>query len=251
MHATGTTTSRHSKHCTLEGGTDAGSMVLFDPTALPADFDAKIRNGEVAETMDELGKLGRLYWLNTEGDGGYSLAVCLAEHLPPTLQPYAKPRESVPAFHIPTGRLYFTGVEYLFQQEDSILRKYPHMGNSTDVPPGVYSLDLYDLEYPENFHESMLRQRVTRSVARTYFSFNRLAATAVLAGLAALVSAFVMKVSVWATTMLPAAAVLIAFTILISRSIPYRRAAEACRRIEGKYPGYAAVLRPTEPSTLI
>jgi hypothetical protein len=53
----------------LEGGTDAGSMLIFDPTTLPDDYDVRIRHDPIA-VIERLFDDGCLYWLNTASDGG-------------------------------------------------------------------------------------------------------------------------------------------------------------------------------------
>src|SRR5262249_54083881 len=105
---------------TLEGGTDAGSMVLFDPAALPDDFDEGYKRDPVSQ-LEPLAQAGRLYWLDTHGDGGYMLGIYVGNRLPDRLQPYAKRLGACDQFHVPSGRLLFTGVEYAFRADDSFL----------------------------------------------------------------------------------------------------------------------------------
>jgi hypothetical protein len=61
-------------HLTLAGGTDAAGMELFDPAALGDDFDSQMK-GDPADLMEQLAREGRLYWINTHADGGFSLGV--------------------------------------------------------------------------------------------------------------------------------------------------------------------------------
>jgi hypothetical protein len=87
----------------LEGGTDAAGMVVFDPAALPSDFDARQKDQPNSQ-LEALQQAGRLYWINTEGDGSYELGVYIGDRLPNELQPFLKTRETISPYHIPGGR---------------------------------------------------------------------------------------------------------------------------------------------------
>src|ERR1700677_948386 len=93
-------------HVTLEGGTDAGGMALFDPIALPADFDAAYRDDSLGQ-LESLMRVGRLYWINTHADGSYTLSIYQDPTLPETLQPYATALATVDTFAIPSRCLFF------------------------------------------------------------------------------------------------------------------------------------------------
>lgn len=144
---------------TLEGATDAGSMVVFDPAALPDGFDTAYKEDPIAQ-LEELQTAGRLCWINTEGDGGYELGVYTGTRLPNELRPYARSIDEFDSFPIPSGRLYFTGIEYVFKNDDSFLRKYPHMAETAQLEPGSYRAEFLEFEYPEEFHEDFLRQKL-------------------------------------------------------------------------------------------
>jgi hypothetical protein len=58
----------------LEGATDAGAMLFFDPGALPDDYDARSGDDPMAD-FGPLIQAGELYRLDTGGDGEVSLGV--------------------------------------------------------------------------------------------------------------------------------------------------------------------------------
>src|SRR5262245_61494341 len=122
---------------TLTAGTDAASVVVFDPAALPNNFEEKYPDDPISQ-LEQLSQAGRLFWLDTHADGEYLLGVYIGESLPSALQPFAKSLKLFDQFHVPSGRLFFTGMEYAFRTNDNALRKHPHMGEAADIPPGQY-----------------------------------------------------------------------------------------------------------------
>src|SRR5262249_51233311 len=70
---------------TLKGGTDAAGMVVFDPAALPDDFDEK-QNDDPVSQLEQLMQAGRLYWIETHADGSYTLGVYVGHSLPDRLR---------------------------------------------------------------------------------------------------------------------------------------------------------------------
>jgi hypothetical protein len=90
------------------------------------------------------------------------------------LQPYAKQLEILDPFHVPSGRLFFTGIEYAFRDDDSALRKYPHMGEAANVAPGMYRAEFFECEYPEDWYEDLLKQKLSAGQFQTYRLMNTL-----------------------------------------------------------------------------
>ena len=45
----------------VEAGTDAASLLLFDPHTLPEEFDAANRDGDPTEILNDLHDQGRLF----------------------------------------------------------------------------------------------------------------------------------------------------------------------------------------------
>jgi hypothetical protein len=232
----------------LEGGTDIASMLIFDPAALPDDYDLRARDDPMP-VIKRLFDEGCVYWLNTHADGGYSLGVCLGESLPTEFAGFSRCLGVAARFAAPSGRLYFTGIEYAFHHDDSPLRKYPHMGASCQVPPGTYCLTLYELNYPDDFHESVLRQRLSARDFRRYSMMNsRLIPYGCLSTVLAAISAPLFGWLLWSVTALPLLIAIVLPAMLISRSQSYREASRLHLAIQREYPAYCAVLEAGIPT---
>ncbi len=65
----------------MEASTDASSLLLFDPGALPASFDRDFQTGFV-EILETLNRQGKLCWIAAEGDGKYLLHAYIGERVP-------------------------------------------------------------------------------------------------------------------------------------------------------------------------
>jgi hypothetical protein len=227
---------------TLEGGTDAGGMVIFDPAALPDDFDAKNKQDPLSQ-LEQLMQAGRLYWLNTDADGAYTLGVYIGNSLPDRLKPYGKTLDTCDQFHVPSGRLFFSGIEYAFRADDSFLRKYPHMGEAVDLAAGLYRAEFFEFEYPEDFHEDLLQQRLPTAQFRTYKLMDTLVPIGCIALPALLVTFFLLAWTVWVAIVLPCGLGLIALPLILSRLSAYRQADAVYKNIEKEFPGYAVLLQ--------
>jgi hypothetical protein len=246
LGAAETTQATREMYRTLEGGTDAAEMVVFDPAALPDDFDARQKDDPIAQ-LEVLQKAGCLYRIETHADGGYELGVHIGNGLSDELQPFVKTRETITPFHIPGGRLFFTGVEYAFQTDDSFLRKYPHMGEAVELESGEYRAEFFDFEYPEDFHEELLQKRLPPAQFHLLRSMNTLAPIGCISVLALLGSLALLKWTVWLSTALPVGGLLIALPVILSRLPAYRRANGVYRAIQKEYPGYGVLLQKAGP----
>jgi hypothetical protein len=226
----------------LQGGTDAASMVVFDPAALPDDFDAKQKVDPISQ-LEELQQAGRVYWIEMHADGGYELGVYAGGWLPDDLQPYAKALDTFDRFQVPSGRLFFTGIEYAFKSEDSFLRKYPHMGEAAELEAGEYRAEFFEFEYPEDFHEGLLRQKLPVSQFRVHRLMNTLAPIGCVLFLALLAALAILKWRIWLVTVLPWGLALMALPLILSRLPAYRKADRVYKDIQMYYPGYGVVLQ--------
>lgn len=227
-------------HTTLEGGTDAATMFIFDPAALPAD--PKMSDDPYA-VLESLHEEGRAYLLSTDADGGYSLGVFLAGELPAEHAAFAREIATAERFAAPSGALYFAGAEYAFRNDDSFLRKHPHMGSCMAIPIGVYHLKLFGMDYPDDFHEDLLRQRLTSAQFWAYSLMNWLAPLGCVSTLATIVSFFLLGLRIWSRIALPLWLAILSATFVLSRLRPYREAVAAQTAIADEYPGYFALLR--------
>jgi hypothetical protein len=227
---------------TLEGGTDAGSMAIFDPAALPLDFDVKYKKDPLAQ-LEQLTRSGHLYWLDTHADGSYRLGVYVRDSLPDHLRPFANQMYACDCFHVPSGRLYFTGIEYVFQSDDSSLRKYPKMGESTEVPAGSYRAEFFEFDYPEDFHEDLLQQRLSPAESRLFARMNTLAPLGCVGFLLMLGALANLKWGIWAIMILLCGLGLLALPIVLSRMPAYRKSNAVYREIQREFLDHAVLLR--------
>jgi hypothetical protein len=224
----------------IEGGTDAASMLIFDPAALPEEYEGSMR-GDPLAIIEPLANAGTIYWLDTHADGGYSLGVCHDE-LRPELRAFARQIGVAERFAAPSGKLYFAGIEYAFRDDDSFLRKHPHMGSCLPIAAGIYRLTVFDMEYPEDFHEALLRQRLTAGKFWMYSLMNWLAPLGCISALATIVSAFAIGFRWWCRIVLPLGLALVLPALILSRLRPFRAANREMHAIQREYPGFVAVL---------
>jgi hypothetical protein len=223
----------------LDAGTDAGSMVVFDPAALPSDFD---QCDEPEDILKRLSEEGSVYWLNTASDGGYNLGLRLGNELPTETAEFAKRLGEVTRFNAASGRLYFTGIEYAFHQDDSRLRRNPAMGASREIPKGTYQLTIYDMDYPEDFHENLVRQRVSPSALRVDSLMNKLIPIALIGTIGFLASLFGLGLRRWLIAVVPVYAVFAVIFVLLVRSRSYDEVWSTRLAVEREYPDYWATL---------
>src|SRR5437764_2623979 len=143
----------------VEAGTDAATVILFDPEAQPDDFDAQMQD-QPADFLERLLAEGKVCSFETGADGFYLLHAFVDEPVPDELLKHAREPITVENFQVASGRVFFTGVEYAFRQDDSFLRNHPNMGKSFEVPPGQYRLAVYRTEFPDGRAEQRLRREV-------------------------------------------------------------------------------------------
>src|SRR5262249_3146827 len=157
----------HSMRFIVEAGTDAASVMLFDPGALPEDFDAQMQ-GEAADVLERMEEQGRACVIEMAGDGYYLLHAYLNDPLPEELRLHACQVKRIDNLAAPTGRLFFTGVEYAFRNDNSVLRPDPDMPNVIELPAGSYQLTLYRMEYPARFRKQRLHDCMNPRNWRAY-----------------------------------------------------------------------------------
>ncbi|MEW4570444.1 hypothetical protein AB1L88_21470 [Tautonia sp. JC769] len=232
----------------LEGGTDAASMVLFDPEVFPEGYDD---TDDPMDAIEQLDEMRRLVWMNTAADGGYSLGLCTDGVLPEGLAPHARASEFCGGgIEVPGGELVFAGIEYTFRHDDSFLRKHRHMGERCEIPAGSYAITLYEMDYPEGFLGGRLAERLTDAQRFQHSLMNRLAPIGCLAALVAvglLASLVVVGPGRWKAVALAVAAALIAPALILGRLRPYREARRVQREVERLYPDYVAALERIGP----
>ena len=73
----------------MEAATDAAALLLFDPAALPSDFEHQFQS-DANGTLERLHRQGLVCWIPVAADGYYLLHVYLDEPVPPALRSYLR-----------------------------------------------------------------------------------------------------------------------------------------------------------------
>lgn len=225
-----------------EAGTDGAMLALWDPAALPDDFDARYRQ-ETLELLETLQDQGRLYWTETGADGAYRLHLYLDEPVPEALAPFLGERVEIPELQVPGGALWFAGAEYAFRTDDSLLRAYPHQGTRLTLPIGSYRACVFPVEYPEDYVEEQLHQRLGEANYQFRKASGGLITATVFLSLGGLVSAFLSRLAPWSLAVLWLAALGWIAVFALTRSRGYREAGVQAEVAEREYPDYVAELR--------
>lgn len=228
---------------TLHAGTDAGNVVAFDPAALPDDYDTLAKDDPITH-IQRLHDEGRLRWVDAHADGSYRLGMFVGQAMPERLAPYLGKGEVIEQFHTPSGRLWFTGIEYVFRHDDSFLRKFPHQGASVEVPAGIHKAVFYELEYPEDFEETLLAQHLSPEQLAARKRMDQVALFGWLGALAIGIGFVVLNKSVWAMTALPLGLAAIAIPFFFSRSRAHKSAEAAATSATDEYPDYVLHIQP-------
>lgn len=221
--------------CEIEAGTDAGLLLLFDPGAMPADFDRRTQ-ADPAVVLERLKREGRAFGIDTGGDGSFLLHVHVDEPLPGSLAPFAREIETSDSLQIPSGRLYLTGVECAYRDDDSLLRKYPHMGGSATVPAGTYRLTVYRASYPKNLVEARFLAEASPWEYRLWGSMRPLIPLAVAAWISLVVIFFTQVRVRFPNFVAPILVFIFALPFLVRRHNLFRTARERYARLEREYP---------------
>jgi hypothetical protein len=224
-----------------EAGTDAAGVVLFAPEALPEDFDARHRRDPRA-VLEDLAAAGRLFQVDTGADGEYSLHLYLDEPLPGPLAAHCADLITAPAFAVPDGILWFSGVEYVFRTDDALLRRSPGMGTRLEIPAGTYAARFWRCEYPDEHVEDQVRQALGEREYRRLDMPGCLVGVALALTLVAVGGVIGSRAAAWSLLLAALAVGTWAGLYRVLRSPRYQALTEAQRAIERQYPSFAVEL---------
>lgn len=222
-------------------GTDVASVAIFDPLALPAEFDQSEK--DQGDILRRLHDEGRVFLTETGGDGAYLVHALVDEPVPGHLKPYLQDPIVLGRFDAPSGRIYAAGAEYAFHKDDRRIEKYPHMGGSFAVKPGRYRLSVYRTEYPERMLEGELRQLVKPSAFRLHQSMGCLVALAVVGLVVLLASYFALPTRNWAMIALPVSIGIVATPVVVARLPVYQKTQVTWDEVQSKFPSLVAEFR--------
>lgn len=228
----------------VEAGTDAASLLLFDPCTLPEGFDAANRDGDPSAILNDLHDQGRLFWINTGGDGGFLLHAFIDEEPPIEIQQYLCEPKKTDSFTVCSGNIFFMGAEYGYRNDDSHFLRYPHMGGSFPVENGTYTVTLSETEYPNGLHEERFQQRSSRMQQLVHGTFSTLMALAVVSVIATIIAFFAASWVTWYTCFIPILVVAIVMPMFVYR-LPVFHAADAIwQDVNNELPSMVATLSP-------
>lgn len=232
-----------------EARTGTGEVVLFDPEALPEDFDARL-GADDGELMEALAAEERLFQLETEYADTVVLHLYLDAPVSASLTEFCHEPKEIPAFPVPSGSLWFCGSEYVFHRDDSALQNDPQGGTRMTVPWGVYAVRLSQTEYPDGYLQARIRVAAGLKATRFFDIANYLCDVGCLLTLAVVVALFASHLAPWSLLMVGAAVLYWAVLNLLTTSAPYRRYEEATRAVLREFPAFVAEVR-SEPGKVV
>jgi hypothetical protein len=230
----------------VEAGTDAATLALFDPAAMPEDAPARLL-ADPADLMEDLVQAGRAYRIDTHADGSYTLHGYVDEPLPDGIAPYVRDPVTVENFQVPSGRVYFAGAEYAGPDMEASLSRYK-MGEPFDVRPGVYRLTVYEAEFPEGLDEDLLREATPGGTYSLHQSMGCFVWLAILSAIGLAVTLFGEILKPWRYYLIPIFGTGLAWPFVLARLKPYRETHERYRAIQREHPAYVARLEYRGPS---
>ena len=96
----------------VETGCDGAMLCVFDASALPPDFDRRMEDDPV-DALEQLQSDGRLWSVNTEGDGGsYLFHFYVDDEVPSPIREHLGKPTSIERFRVPGGTVWACGAEY-------------------------------------------------------------------------------------------------------------------------------------------
>jgi hypothetical protein len=231
---------------TIEAGTDAASLLLFDPRALPAGFE-RLFQDDAGEILDRLTRSGQAFWINTDGDGSYLLHAYVDVPIPAELWAYVRDPEAVTDFQVPSGQLFLTGAEYAFREDRGFLDKHPHMGSSVTIRPGGYHLTVYRTAYPDGLLESRFCESVSPWEYRLWTSMKVLMPLAIAAWIGLIVIYFTTARVPYHQYISPMLALIFSVPFVVRWSKAYRSLKERFASLEREFPSLVARLNYVGP----
>lgn len=225
---------------TLHAGTDAGSVAIFDPAALPHDYESVIKSDTI-QVIEHLHRTGKLFWFDTHSDGSYRLKVFEKTELPENLARFVTNKEEVQSLHIPSGRLYFAGIEYISREDFAPLLKHPHMGESIQVTPGSHAATVYTFRYPEDLEENLLKQNLSAEQLAARNRGSYLVPAGFFAFAVLILFFFLLPLTMWAMFVLPVCSAIIGTAVWLIGSRTTKAADLAAEQATDDYPDFALV----------
>ena len=229
----------------IEAGTDASSLLLFDPGALPGDFERAFQTGS-GEILEQLDREGRVCWITVDGDGRYLLHVYIDERVPRELDDARSIPSRSRSFQSPPAGSSSPGSEYAFREDDSFLASSPHgrfrSSSARRLPPQGVS-------YPvsRRLVEQLFRKEATFWEYCLWSSMIVLIPLAVAAWIGLVVIFFTTVHIPFPSFLAPLLTLVFAAPFLVRRLEIYREAKARFTSLEREYPALVVQLEPMRP----
>jgi hypothetical protein len=221
----------------LEATTHAASVAVYDPQALPTNFESDWQRDRLAAAQT-LRDDGEMFWIYTGKNGTFGLAVCVDEEAPQTLRPYLRESIIVPRLKVPSGALTFRGAEHANREPR------PDKSETLQLAPGIYKATFYRTEYPPGLMARELSGVVGAFAVRFEKFIGFLMGASVVGAIGALVAMLLTSFAVWTIALEAVCAVLFFVAAYLFQSNErLHLAQDESRAVQRKYPSAVALLR--------
>ena len=224
----------------IEAQTDAASLLLFDPAALPAHFERSFQIGQAS--LEQLASEGLACGIETRGEGTSLLHAYIDESIPAELWVHLQDARSVAEFQMPSGVLVLAGLEHVSRDEGNFSGTQPGENHSFAIRPGVYRLILYRAAYPANVVNERFRSTLTALEWQLWQSMTLLIPLAIAAWIGLIVIFFTNVRVPFPSFLAPALVLVFALPFAVRRMVAYRSLKARYASLAREYPSLVARL---------
>jgi hypothetical protein len=229
----------------VEAGTDAGSLLLFDPSALPEEFEQQFRK-DPGEAFNLLSRRGQACRIATAADGAYLLHAYLDEPVPSQLARHAHEPQVIERFQVPSGRIFFSGSESAFRQAESDIRSDSQRRESVSIPAGVYRLTVWRTHFPDDIVQRQFTDQAPQRERLLWSSMRALIPLAIAAWIGLVVIFFTTVRVPFPDFLAPLLGLILALPLLVRRLDTYQAAKQRFANLERECPSIVALLETRE-----
>jgi hypothetical protein len=220
--------------------TEAGTLCLFDPAALPDDIRAHAYASNL-DYLQALSRRGALHLVATGGEGRFLLHVYVDEPMPVDLAAQAVERSMLAAFPVPSGRVVVAGAEELSPDVATRLSRPPAPGPTIEIPPGMYAVTLYRTAFGDDLRAARLAEHVGPVHAWVLRNLGWFVVPVATSAVLTILSFFLF--SLWLDAILPFLVFFSALLAVAAQLPGVRHARRTQQMLSSNYPSIVAVLR--------
>ncbi|WP_254507048.1 hypothetical protein [Anatilimnocola floriformis] len=232
------------------GYTASGSLVLFWPEQLPADFNERWHD-EPHELCEQLQAEKRLLLISLDPcgaelypwdlDGDYTLGLFIDESIPAELEQLCTLEWKCEDLNV-AGPTWFGGIEYLSRDIESLAILSRRKANEVVIPAGNYSAELFSAQYADHIYEDWLCEQAGESAQRWWWLQTWFASLGIVALLIFVGCLFFgTRQSVWISSSVAAA--LVSTGWLMTRTAGYQAIQRARQSYAGEHPHFVLRLK--------